>query len=159
MRLNTKSVPKLVPEKSAQYNRRRASGKKLLGWKGMRCKMCVACLLGTSTQLQSCYICFTRSLQGYLVFQGRCPHTFLQSGGFIISNSVFISHSFKRNICLWGGRALLALGPITQLQDGAAWAPHARVALVKLKSQRLPTVGLSLWPRFRLRYTCRAWRN
>lgn len=152
-----KSVLKLRAEKSARYNRRRASEKKLLGWKGVRSKTCVACLLGTSAQLQSSHICFTRSLQGYLALRCRCPHTLLLSEGFIINNSVFIFHTFKRNICLWGGRALLALGPVTQLQDGAAWAPHARTALVRLKSQRLPAVGLSLWPCFRLRYTRRAW--
>lgn len=88
----------------------------------MRCKICVACLLGT--QLQSSHICFPGSLQGYLAFQGRCRHTSLQSEGFIINNSIFIFHTFKRNICLWGGRALLTLGPLTQLWDGAAWAPR-----------------------------------
>lgn len=143
MSLNSKSVLKHITEKSAQYNRRRASEKKLLGWKGVRCKICVACLLGA--HLQSSHICFTGSLQGYLAFQGRCSHTSLQPEGFIINNSLFIFHSFKRNICLQGGRALLALGAVTQLQDGAAWAPRACVGLVRLKSQRLPGLYGHAW--------------
>lgn len=53
---------------------------------------------------------FHQKSPGYLAFQGGSPHTLptvcrLQLMLIIINNSVFIFHSFKRNICVWGRKA------------------------------------------------------